>query len=76
MFALLLGQAAVTGCSLFYITDHLIRGPLVIYLTVWLPAIIVLLMAVKTVKSFYARNDYFSPIDKALMGVQLSTSLT
>lgn len=76
LIGLSVAQAAITVSAIVYVKQNLIGGALVIYLAVWLPALIALAGAVALTRTYHAGGDSFSDGDKALMGLQVSMNLT
>jgi hypothetical protein len=77
LFGISLGQISITGLALYY-SGGLRNGALLIaiYLALWLPAILAIVLAAKVIKGVYAGNDTFSDADKLLMGMRLTTDLS
>ncbi len=76
LFAIALGQVAVTGLALYY-SGSLRNGVLLltIYLVILLPAGAALVLAAKVTRGCFTGNETFSEGDKALMGMRVTTDL-
>ncbi len=77
LFGISLGQISVTGLALYY-SGGLRNSALLlaIYLALWLPAILAIVLAAKVIKGVYAGNDTFGDADKLLMGMRLTADLS
>jgi hypothetical protein len=77
LFGISLGQISITGLALYY-SGGLRNGALLIaiYLALWLPAILAIVMAAKVIKGVYAGNETFGDADKLLMSMRVTADLS